>query len=104
MGVIASSSGPYQAIWDTIAIELRALLIWLQDILADMSMGERIIGISLFALVLMFFIVNAARRKKNPGSKGRQFSGALFLVVIFAFGAGWTLDSGSGSLSHVFQR
>jgi len=104
MAASTTESGPYQAAWNQFVIELRSYMSVVQDWIGTLSIGEKIIGMSLFVLVLMYLIVSRSRKKMDPGSNSRQFTGALILVVIFAFGAGWSMDTGSGSLSHLFGR
>ncbi|MEO1643001.1 MAG: hypothetical protein AAFR74_06655 [Pseudomonadota bacterium] len=100
----SSNIGPYEAAWNQFVIEFRDWIAGVQSWLETLSTGEKIIGISLFTLALLTMIVMQAKAKSDPGSNSRQFTVALVLVVIFAFGAGWTLDSGAGSLSHLFGR
>ncbi len=104
MSTSGSKIEPYQAAWNQLVIELRSFFSEIQAWTQGLSMGEKVIGLCLFALILMFLIVTMARKKTDPGSNGRQFTGALVLVVIFAFGTGWSLDTSSGSLSHLFGR
>ncbi len=99
-----NSSDPYQAVFEQFMIEVRFYLGEVQGWLLSLSDGEKILGLCAFVLVLMLIIVSKARRNEDPGSNGRQFSGALVLVLIFAFGAGWTLDAGDGSFAHLFGR
>lgn len=99
-----SSADPYKAAFEQFMIEVRFYLGEVQAWLMNLSDGEKILGLCAFVLVLMLIIVSKARRNEDPGSNGRQFSGALVLVMIFAFGAGWTIDSGTGSLAHLFGR
>ncbi len=75
-----------------------------QDYLVNLSMGERLLGLCAFIMLVMYIIVSRARRKYNPGSHGRQFVAAVILVSIVAFGTGWTFDSGEGSMSGLFMR
>lgn len=104
MANASSEVGPYEAAWNQFVIEFRS---WIGDVqvwIDTLTTGEKIIGICLFALALLTMIIMKSKSKSDPGSNGRQFTVALVLVVIFAFGAGWTLDTGSGSLSHLFGR
>ncbi|MEM1390840.1 MAG: hypothetical protein AAGG45_07140 [Pseudomonadota bacterium] len=104
MSETSEDIGPYEAAWNQFVIEFRSWIAGIQSWMDTLSTGEKIIGISLFALAVLALVVMQAKAKVSPGSNRRQFSVALVLVVIFAFGAGWTLDSGSGSLSHLFSR
>ncbi|MEM1087045.1 MAG: hypothetical protein AAGH90_04895 [Pseudomonadota bacterium] len=100
---LSISSGFYEALWNQLVIDFRSWIQGVQSWIAGLSLAEQIIGISLFALSLLIMIILKANAKSNPGSKSRQFSVALILVIIFAFGAGWTLEGGSGSLAHLFR-
>ncbi|MEM7493459.1 MAG: hypothetical protein AAF296_08760 [Pseudomonadota bacterium] len=94
--------GFYEGTWNQFVIEFRSWISGVQAWMDTLSTGEKVIGLSLFALAVLTMIVMQAKAKTSPGSNRRQFTVALVLVIIFAFGAGWTLDSGSGSLSHLF--
>lgn len=105
--VASSASGqvsPYEAAWNQFVIELRSFASEAYHVIMNLSTGEKVLGMVAFIMVLMLMIVMTARKKGDPGSNSRQFTGALLLVVLFAFGAGWTLDGGAGSLSHIFGR
>lgn len=104
MSTSGTKTEPYQAAWNQFTIELRSYVGEIQIWVEGLSTGEKVIGMCLFALVLLFLIVSKARKKSDPGSNRRQFGGALILVVIFAFGAGWSVDTSGGSLSHLFGR
>lgn len=104
MSAASKEPGLYEAAWNQFVIELRDYASDVADWLANMSIGHQILGLCAFVMVLMFLIVNASRRKADPGSNGRQFTGAILIVIIMAFGVGWTVDGGTGSLSHLFQR
>lgn len=69
----------------------------------DLSVAEQTLGICLFTVFLIYLIFNASRRDKDPGSTNRQFSGALFLVIVIAFGVGWSFDYSAGALSWLFE-
>ncbi|MEM1035289.1 MAG: hypothetical protein AAGI14_00880 [Pseudomonadota bacterium] len=102
MANTSGQTGFYEAAWNQFVIEFRS---WIGDVqvwMDGLTMAEKLIGISLFSLALLTMIVMKAKAKSDPGSKSRQFTTALILVVIFAFGTGWTLEGGSGSLSHLF--
>jgi hypothetical protein len=106
-GLLADSKNsvdPYKAAFEQFMIEVRFYLGEVQGWLMSLSDGEKILGLCAFVLFLLLMIISKARRNEDPGSNGRQFSGALVLVMIFAFGAGWTLDAGNGSFAHLFGR
>lgn len=96
--------GPYETLLERLLDEAQKakteFMYWVQHL----SYEERLLGICLFVFVLMMLMFNYSRRDRDPGSQKRQFSGAIVLVVLFAFGASWILDSGSGQLSHLFAR
>lgn len=104
MSASTKESGLYEAAWNQFVIELRDYAGDVGEWLGNLSIGHQILGLCAFVMVLMFLIVNSARRKADPGSNGRQFTGAMLLVIIMAFGVGWTVDGGTGSLSHLFHR
>lgn len=104
MANASNEVGPYEAAWNQFVIEFRSLIGDIELWIDTLTTGEKIIGICLFTLALLTLIIMQAKAKTDPGSNSRQFTVALVLVVIFAFGAGWTLDTGSGSLSHLFGR
>ena len=89
--------------WDLFVVEVKALGDDLYHWITNLSHEERLIGICLFILVLIYMIFSRQIRKNtNPGT-GRQFTGALILVMLFAFGVGWNFDFQAGSLSHLFK-
>ncbi len=93
-------------LWDMFVVEVTALGEDLYSWVTNLSDNERVIGICLFIMVLIYMIFSRRVRKNTDSGNGRQFGGALLLVLIFAFGAGWNMDvnSSAGSLAHVFQR
>ncbi len=103
MAIMLAETGPYDAIVARFMFELRhfteRFMYWVQH-LTD---GEKVVGLGLFAFVLMLLMVNNARKERSPGSSGRQFSAAIFLVVAFSFAAGWMLDPESIDLANLFH-
>ncbi len=91
-------------IWEMFVEEVQALGDDLYHWVTNLSDEERVIGICLFIVVLIYMIFSRRVRKETGTGNGRQFTGALVLVVIFAFGAGWGFDSNAGSLSYIFDR
>ena len=65
------------------------------------SDGEQLVIGCLLVLFLLMLIFRMSMRSDAGG--GKHFGGSLFTVMIFAFGLGWMLDSGAGSLSFVFN-
>lgn len=94
----------YKEAFQRFLAEARVYLGDVEQWIQALSPEEQMAGMAAFILVLMILIVNGSRKKQDPGSSGRQFTGALFLVVIFAFGAGFAVESGGGSMSHLFAR
>lgn len=74
-------------------------LLWFQR----RSDGEQLVIACVFILLLLMLIIRMSMQGKDPGSSGRQFGGSVLMVMMFAFGLGWMLDTGSGSLSFVFN-
>ncbi|MEL6830248.1 MAG: hypothetical protein AAFO63_08935 [Pseudomonadota bacterium] len=73
------------------------------DWVRDLGVAEQTLGICIFTIFLIYLIFNASRRDKNPGSNSRQFSGALFLVIVIAFGVSWSFELTAGSLAWLFE-
>ena len=92
--------------WDMFVVEVTALGEDLYDWVTTLSNEERVIGICLFIIVLIYMIFSRRVRKNTDTGSGRQFGGALVLVLIFACGAGWNMDveTSAGAFSHIFQR
>jgi len=86
-------------LWDEALRQFDNASEWIRNL----SVAEQTVGICVFTVFLVYLIFNASRRDKDPGSTNRQFSGALFVVIVIAFGVGWSFDQSAGSLSWVFQ-
>jgi len=86
-------------LWDEMVRQFYKFSDWM----GDLSVAEQTLGICVFTVFLIYLIFNASKRDKDPGSTNRQFSGALFLVVVIAFGVGWSFDMSAGTLSWLFQ-
>jgi hypothetical protein len=82
----------FRAAWDSLMRDthwmVRDVNLWA----SRLSDGERVIGICVFALVLLFLMVRRPRDYKQGGGMGRQFAFAFVIVVIFGFGVGWLFD------------
>ena len=74
-----------------------------REYFTDLSMPERVFGLCLFILFLIYLIVARARRKYNPGSIGRQFVGAVVLVGIVLLVGFVMFDHTPGAYSSLFQ-
>ncbi len=104
MRLISIDTSQYREAFDRFVSEARLFLGDVEHWIQSLSSEEQMAGMAAFILVLMVLIVKGSRKKEDPGSNGRQFSGALVLVIIFAFGAGFAVESGGGSMSHLFAR
>ena len=93
-----------QDVWELFVREVQLLGDDLYHWVTTLSDQERMIGICVFILVLMYMIFSRRVKKDVDTGSGRQFSGALLLVIIFAFGAGWSMDTSAGSFSYIFSR
>ena len=89
---------PIGEMWDLIVHEARHaandLGIWLERL----SDTQRVIGLCVFALILLILAFRpqqlAKRRRKRETKQGSEFFFALVIVMIFAFGIGWGVDGG----------
>ena len=89
---------PIGEMWDLIVHEARHaandLGIWLERL----SDTQRVIGLCVFALILLILAFRpqqlAKRRRKRETKQGSEFFFALVIVMIFAFGIGWGFDGG----------
>ncbi|MGB3627152.1 MAG: hypothetical protein WA989_15075 [Henriciella sp.] len=100
--VPAAAKSIYDGIYERIVHEARLLYHDVVHWLGQRSDGEQIVIGCVFILLLLWLIVRMSMRKENDAGAGRNFGGSVLLVMIFAFGIGWMIDSGSGSLSFVF--
>lgn len=96
--------GRAKDLWDLFVIEVTALGEDLYYWVTHLSDEERTIAICIFIVVLMFMIFSRRLKQNDEPGTGRNFTGAFFVVVILAFGAGWSMDTSAGSLSHLFKR
>lgn len=95
----------FMALWDDFPATLRKWFRSFEQWLSEMSPEEQLTGLCVFVLVLLVLTVITPKKAKDvDASKGRQFTAALVIVMIFAFGAGWTMETGPGSLSGLFAR
>jgi len=70
---------------------------------ASRSDGEQVVIACVFILLLLMLIIRMSMRGKDPGGTSRQFGSSILMVTVFAFGLGWMLDSGAGTLGFIFQ-
>lgn len=101
--VVAAQKSAFDVIYERIVHEARLLYHDVVHWLQQRSDGEQIVIACTFILLLLWLIVRMSMRKENDAGTGRNFGGSVLLVMIFAFGLGWMLDSGSGSLSFIFN-
>ncbi|MDJ0921120.1 MAG: hypothetical protein QNI84_08320 [Henriciella sp.] len=101
----SSEVGLYEAAWNQLLIDLRRHFDMAVDYVNTLSEAEKLMGVGIFvAVFLIMLLMLAATKNSHSGGNGRQFSGALFVVIVVAFGVGWTWDTSSGSLAHLFGR
>lgn len=88
----AAQANSVRRAFDKLAIEgermARDVDIWI----SRMGDGEKVLGICLFAMVLLYLIVRRPKTYKEGGGMTRQFVLALGIVVIFSFGVTWMFD------------
>lgn len=95
----------YEAAWNQFVIDVRRHVESAADFVSDLSEAEKLMGVGIFVLVfLIMLLMLSATKRNNPTGNGRQFSGAMFVVIVVAFGVGWTWDTTSGSMAHIFGR
>lgn len=87
-------------LWAEIVRQFFNFAEWLQNL----STAEQTIGICIFIVFLVYLIVRRSSRDKDPGGNQRQFTGAFMVVLLIAFGVGWSFDLEAGSLSYIFDR
>ncbi|MEM9939281.1 MAG: hypothetical protein AAF768_10570 [Pseudomonadota bacterium] len=105
MSSSSSEVSPYQAAWNQFVIEVRTHIDSAADYVRELSEAEKLMGVGLFVtLFLIMILVLLSSTKNSSGGNSRQFSGALFVVIVVAFGVGWTWDSNGGGLAHLFGR
>lgn len=63
----------------------RDVSVWM----SRLSPEEKLLGLILFALVIMVLVLRRQRVGEREGSRGFQFVFALGIVVILSFGATW---------------
>ena len=97
------SSDIYQRAFDQFMFEVKFYGGEARDYLLDLSSGERMLALCLFILFLIYLIVTRARRKYNPGSLGRQFVTAVFVVAAVVYGGGILFDTTPGAYSGMFR-
>jgi hypothetical protein len=91
--VSSSDIIPIDKIWKLIVSQARHgandFSIWA----SRLSDAERIAGLCVFILILMCLMVRPRRQPRRETKSGPQFTYALIIVMIFAFGIGMAFDS-----------
>lgn len=91
--VSSSDIIPIDKIWNIIVSQARHgahdFSIWA----SRLSDAERIVGLCVFILILICLMVRPSRKPRSEARAGPQFSYALIIVMIFAFGIGMAFDS-----------
>lgn len=102
MTVNAASTSTFETLYNRVVYEGGIYYHRVMHWLTQRSDGEKLVIACIFILLLLLLIVRMSMRKESAGA-GRNFGGSVMMVMIFAFGLGWMLDSGGGSLSFVFN-
>ena len=97
------SSDIYRRAYDEFMGDVAFYLNEVSEYILELSMAERVFGLCVFILFLIYLIVARARRKYNPGSIGRQFVGAVVLVGVVLIVGDVLFDHTPGAYSSLFQ-
>ena len=91
--VSSSDIIPIDRIWNLIVSQVRHgandFSIWA----SRLSDAERIAGLCVFILILMCLMVRPRRKPRRDVKAVPQFTYAMIIVMIFAFGIGMAFDS-----------
>lgn len=98
-----SSSDVYQQAFDRFVVEVNFYIGEVRDYFISLNDAERGLALCMFILFLIYLIIARARRKYNPGSVGRQFVGAVFLVGMVLFVSDILFDATPGAYSNLFK-
>lgn len=79
----------YQVIWAKLKFFFNSVLLDVSIWLDRLTPGQTLIGLALFALVLMLFMARRKRMGVDKGSNAFQFVFAMAIVVLISFGATW---------------
>ncbi|MEE9380445.1 MAG: hypothetical protein V3V03_03485 [Hyphomonadaceae bacterium] len=91
------SMNPLVKMWNQIIFDAKYMMTDLNVWLQRLSESEKLLGLCIFILVLLYFVIRRPSDQKESGAMGRQFAMALVVVVFFSFGIGWLVDDGAGS-------
>lgn len=98
-----ASNGEIRRAYEKFMSEVTYYLSDAKEYLIDLSMTERVFGLCIFILFLIYLIIARARRKYNPGSIGRQFVGAVIVVSAVLFAGDILFDHTPGAYASLFQ-
>lgn len=98
-----TSSGLYQRAIDQFMIDVTFYVDQVRTYFVDLTMEERVLGLCVFILFLIYIIVTRARRKYNPGSVSRQFATAVLVLGVVMFGGNIIFGTGAGAYSGIFD-
>ncbi|MEM5515977.1 hypothetical protein WNY37_03380 [Henriciella sp. AS95] len=98
----AAARTPFEKIYSDVKAEGVRLYHETIHWLMQRSDAEQLVIACIFILLLLWLMIRMSMRKKDGGT-GRNFGGSVVLIMVFAFGLGWMLDSGGGSLSFMFN-
>lgn len=91
--VSSSDIIPIDRIWNLIVREAHngahEFSIWT----SRLSDAERIAGLCVFIMILFCLMVRPRKRPRRAAKSGPQFTYAVIIVIIFAFGFAMTFDS-----------
>jgi len=66
----------------------------LSDWISHLSPAEQVLGICVFGLVMMWFMVRRPRDYDDGGGMMRQFAMALVIILLFSAGISWIVWPG----------
>jgi predicted branched-subunit amino acid permease len=66
---------------------MRDLGIWLSGLQPE----HKLLGLVMFAMTIMLFVLRRKRLGRQEGSRSFQFTFALAIVIVVSFGATWIL-------------
>jgi len=98
-----ASSGLYQRAIDQFMIDVTFYVDQVRTYFVDLTLEERLLGLCVFILFLIYVIVTRARRKYNPGSISRQFATAVLVLGVVMFGGNIIFGTGAGAYSGLFE-
>lgn len=97
------STSIYERAYEEFMGEVSFYLNEVREYFIDLSMPERVFGLCMFILFIIYLIIARARRKYNPGSIGRQFFGAMILIGMVLLVGDIMFDHTPGAYSGMFE-